>query len=77
MTNVEEARLNGARVRLAAARDILATYSVAKLGSAPRTAAGPAIPKADDDEAAKNQTKKDKKVLKRKRKDGWLEKNAS
>jgi hypothetical protein len=51
-TDVEEAHLNGARVRLATARDSLATYSVAKLGSAPRTVAMLATPKAEDDEAA-------------------------
>ena len=49
-TNVAEARLNGARVRLAAARESLTTYSVAKLGSTPRTAAVHAIPNSDDDE---------------------------
>jgi hypothetical protein len=76
-TNVDEARLNEARVQLAAARDSLATYSVAKLGSAPRTAVVLAISKSDDDEVAGKYEKKDKKMLKRKRlapKDGRLDK---
>jgi hypothetical protein len=74
-TNVEEARLNGARARLAAARDNLATFSVAILGSSPRTAAGHATPKADEEEAEKKREKKNNKLLKRKLiapKDDWL-----
>ena len=38
MASVEEARLNGARVRLNAAADRLTAYSLAKLGSTPRAA---------------------------------------
>ncbi len=45
--NVEEAHLNEARVRLSSARDSLANYSVAKLGSAPRTAVMLAVSKLD------------------------------
>jgi hypothetical protein len=74
-TKVDEARLNRARVRLSAARDSLATYSGAKFGSAPRTAAVLAIPKSDDEEVAETQEKKDKKMRKRKLtmpKDNWL-----
>ncbi len=77
MASVEEARLNGARVRLAAARDSLTDYSLAKLGSGPRATAAPAVPKSDEDDAAEKQEKKDKKLLKRKLpapKDGWLDK---
>ncbi len=57
-TNVEEARLDGARVRISAARDNLITYYVAKLGSAPRTAAIPAILESNDDEVPEKHEKK-------------------
>ena len=77
MASVEEARLNGARVRLNAAVDRLTVYSLAKLGSAPRAAGThPAVTK-DEDEAAEKLEKKEKKLLKRKLpapKDGWLDK---
>ena len=77
LASVEEARLNGARARMAAARDSLTAYSLAKLGSGPKAAAAPAVPKTDEDDAAEKQEKKDKKLLKRKLpapKDGWLDK---
>jgi hypothetical protein len=48
MVNVEESRLNGARVRLAAARVSLIAYSMAKLGFGPRAAAVLAVPKSDE-----------------------------
>ena len=73
-TFVEEARLNGARARLSAARESLATYSVAILESSSRTAAWHAI-KVHEDEAKEKREKKDKKLLRRKLptpKDGWL-----
>ena len=77
MASVEEARLNGARVRLNAAVDRLTAYSLAKLGSGPRAAAAhPAVAK-DEDEAAEKLEKKEKKLLKRKLpapKDGLLDK---
>jgi hypothetical protein len=77
MTNFDEARLNGARVRLSAAKDSLATYSLTKLGFAPRSTEVHVIPKSDDDKVAEKQEKEDKKMLKRKLpapKDGWLDK---
>jgi hypothetical protein len=80
MVSVEEARLNGARVRLAAARDSLTAYSLAKLGSRPRKAAVPAVPKSDEEDVAEKQKKKDKKLLKRKLlapKDSWLDKKCT
>ncbi len=64
-------------MRLAAARGSLATYSVVKVESAPRTAAVPAVPKSDNDEVLEKQKKKDNKMLKRKvlaPNDGWLDK---
>ena len=66
MVNVEETRLTRARVRLAAARDSLTAYSMAKLGFGPRAAAVQAVPKADEDDVAEKQEKKDKKLLKSK-----------
>ena len=77
MVNVEETRLAATRARLAAARDSLAAYSLAKLGAKPRSATVQAVPKADEDHVAEKQEKKDKKLLKRKLsapKDGWLDK---
>ncbi len=50
MVSVEEARLNGARVRLAAARDSLTAYSLAKLGSRPRAATALVVPKSNEDD---------------------------
>ena len=52
MVNVEETRLNGARDRLAAARDNLTAYSLAKLGFGPRATAIPAVPMSDEDDVA-------------------------
>jgi hypothetical protein len=77
MVNVEETRLAAARGRLAAARDSLTAYSLAKLGAGPQAATVLAVPKVDEDDAAEKQEKKDKKLLKRKLpapKDGWLDK---
>ena len=66
MVNAEETCLNRARVRLAAARDGLAAYSLAKFGSGPRAVAIHAVPKADEDYVAEKHEKKDKKLPKRK-----------
>ncbi len=66
MVSVEEAHLNGARVRLAAARDSLTAYSLAKLGSWPRATTVHSVPKSDEDDVAEKHEKKDKMLLKRK-----------
>jgi len=66
MVNVKETRLVVTRVRLAAARDSLTAYSLAKLGAGPRGDAVQAVPKADEDDVAEKHKKKDKKLLKRK-----------
>jgi hypothetical protein len=74
MVSVEEACLDGARVRLAAARDRLTAYTLAKLGSGPRATIVHAVPNSD---VAEKQEKNDKKLLKRKLlapKDDWLDK---
>ncbi len=76
MVSVEEARLNGARVRLAVARDRLTAYSLAKLGTGPRATTVNAVSKSDEDDVAEKQEKKYKKLLKKKLhapKDGWLD----
>ena len=76
-TAVEEARLNGARARMAVARDSLATFSVSVFGALPRTATVPSIPKMGENEAEERREKKPTKLLKRKLlapKDGWLDK---
>jgi hypothetical protein len=66
-TNVEEARLNGARARLATARDRLAACTIATRGVvATRATVVPAVLSPDEDEVAEKQEKKDKKILKRK-----------
>ena len=80
MVNVEETRLAATRVRLAAARDNLTAYCLAKLGVWPRLATVQAVPNADENDVAEKQEKKDKKLLKRKLlapKDGWLDKKVS
>ncbi len=66
MTNVEEARLNGARVRLNAAVDRLTAYSLAILGSVLRAATTHLAVTKDEDEVAEKLEKKEKKLLKRK-----------
>jgi hypothetical protein len=53
--SVQEARLNGARVRLATARDSLTAYSLAKLGFGPRATTVFAVPKSDEDDVAEKQ----------------------
>jgi hypothetical protein len=76
-TSVKEALLNGARARLFNARDSLAIFSVAFLGSSPRAIVGHAIPKMNEDEVEEIREKKNNKLLKRKLpspKDGWLDK---
>ena len=66
-TNVEEARLNGSRARLATARDRLAACTIATRGVvATRATVVPAVLSPDEDEVAEKQEKKDKKILKRK-----------
>ena len=63
-------------MQLAAARDSLTAYSLARLGFGPRATAVHAVPKAAEDDVAENQGNKDKKLLKRKLtapKNGWLD----
>jgi len=62
MVNVEETRLAATGVRLVAARDSLTAYSLAKLGDGPRSTTIQAVPKADEDDVAEKQEKKDKKL---------------
>ena len=70
-STVEEARLNGARARLAAAREALSQYGIARYGASAPQAAGIASVKVEDEDADE---KKEQRMLKRKLpapKDGW------